>query len=68
MRYWIYWWELLGGHVHATAFVSPNPDQTYANCGTLVMSEEDWHGFASNLKGLSNVAIRKKSKANEVIE
>lgn len=37
--------ELLGGHYHVQVFVAPDPDQTFAGIGTLVMSENDYDAF-----------------------
>jgi len=36
---------LKGGHVHVRVFVAPDPRQTFASIGTLVMSEADWAEF-----------------------
>lgn len=31
-----------GAHVHCRLFTAPHPDQTFAKCGDLVFSLEEW--------------------------
>lgn len=35
-------YRILGGHVHCRLFVAPDPDTTFAPCGALVFSLEEW--------------------------
>ena len=37
--------QKFGGHWDVTVFVAKTPDQTYASCGTLTMSSEDYTAF-----------------------
>lgn len=35
-------WEKRGGHVHCRLFTARAVNQTFANCGDLVFSVEEW--------------------------
>lgn len=36
-------YKQFGGHVHCRLFTAPAVGQTYAKCGDLVFSEEEWN-------------------------
>ena len=46
----------MGGHVHCRLFTSKAQNQTFAKCGDLVFSEDEWQ------------EVRKKLAANGVVE
>lgn len=39
-----------GGHVHCRLFSARDPRQTYAKCGDLTFSEDEWPDAASRLR------------------
>ncbi len=41
--------QLLGGHVHIDFFVTPHKEGTYANCGHLCMTKDDWVNFQNQI-------------------
>jgi len=56
-RVWRYRWQLHGGHVHVGVFVANHPKVTFAKCGDLVMSPDDFSAFRAVFKGCQKTAF-----------
>lgn len=37
-------YKQLGGHVHCRVFTAIGPDRTFAKCGELTFSNDEWEG------------------------
>lgn len=35
-------WKKFGGHVHTRVFTAPGQGLTFAKCGDLIFTEEEW--------------------------
>ena len=35
-------YQKFGAHIHCRLFTAPGPDRTFAKCGDLVFSEQEW--------------------------
>lgn len=44
-------YEKRGGHVHCRLFTARAVNQTFANCGTLVFSEDEWPDIVLRFRG-----------------
>lgn len=61
MRFWKLKGKEKGGHHHVQVFVARGKDQTYANCGTLIMSRDDFDNLKS-FYGLNEFEVIDESK------
>lgn len=50
-------WQLRGGHVHITVFSASYISQTAANCGELVVTQEEWEYWRTRVSTIGNVQI-----------
>lgn len=53
-------WKVLGGHVHCRLFSTKNYNGTWAKCGDIIVSVEEWPQFQEALAG--RVELKEEGK------
>ena len=45
-------YQKFGAHIYCRLFTAPGPDRTFAKCGDLVFSEQEWPEVVINWEGI----------------